>query len=109
MERAQLAAAAEQAQVRAETERMRNSLLSSVSHDLRTPLASITGAASTLLENEARLDAATRRDLLEALHEEADRLNRLLPNPLELTPPRGGCARRPTPPDSAGGGVAGRP
>src|SRR3984893_18786482 len=77
IERAQLAAAAEQAQVRAETERLRNSLLSSVSHDLRTPLASITGAASTLLENEARLDAATRRDLLEALHEEADRLKRL--------------------------------
>jgi two-component system sensor histidine kinase KdpD len=85
IERAQLAAAAEQAQVRAETERLRNSLLSSVSHDLRTPLASITGAASTLLENEARLDAATRRDLLEALHEEADRLNRLVQNLLEMT------------------------
>ena len=85
IERAQLAAAAEQAQVRAETERLRNSLLSSVSHDLRTPLASITGAASTLLENEARLDTATRRDLLEALHEEADRLNRLVQNLLEMT------------------------
>src|SRR5258707_823292 len=85
IERAQLAAAAEQAQVRAETERLRNSLLSSVSHDLRTPLASITGAASTLLENEARLDAATRRDLLEALHEEADLLNRLVQNLLEMT------------------------
>ncbi|HKX04832.1 MAG TPA: ATP-binding protein, partial [Methylomirabilota bacterium] len=84
-ERAQLAAAAEQAQVRAETERLRNSLLSSVSHDLRTPLASITGAASTLIDNEARLDAATRHDLLEALHEEADRLNRLVQNLLEMT------------------------
>src|SRR5258707_15549243 len=89
MERAQLAAAAEQAQVRAETERMRNSLLSSVSHDLRTPLASITGAASTLLENEARLDATTRRDLLEALHEEADRLNRLVQNLLDVPPTLG--------------------
>ena len=85
IERALLAAEAEQAQVRAETERLRNSLLSSVSHDLRTPLASITGAASTLLDNEARLDAATRRDLLEALHEEADRLNRLVQNLLEMT------------------------
>jgi two-component system, OmpR family, sensor histidine kinase KdpD len=85
IERARLAEEAEQAQVRAETERLRNSLLSSVSHDLRTPLASITGAASTLLENEARLDAATRRDLLEALHEEADRLNRLVQNLLEMT------------------------
>jgi two-component system sensor histidine kinase KdpD len=71
--------------VRAETERLRNSLLSSVSHDLRTPLASITGAASTLLESEERLDAGTRRDLLEALHEEADRLNRLVQNLLEMT------------------------
>lgn len=85
IERARLAEEAEQAQVRAETERLRNSLLSSVSHDLRTPLASITGAASTLLENEARLDAGTRRDLLEALHEEADRLNRLVQNLLEMT------------------------
>ena len=64
--------------MRAETERLRNSLLSSVSHDLRTPLASITGAASSLLENEARLDAATRRELLQSIHEEADRLNRLV-------------------------------
>jgi two-component system sensor histidine kinase KdpD len=85
IERARLAEEAEQAQVRAETERLRNSLLSSVSHDLRTPLASITGAASTLLDNEARLDAGTRRDLLEALHEEADRLNRLVQNLLEMT------------------------
>ena len=85
IERARLAEETEQAQVRAETERLRNSLLSSVSHDLRTPLASITGAASTLIENEARLDAATRHDLLEALHEEADRLNRLVQNLLEMT------------------------
>ncbi len=85
IERAQLAEDAERAQVRAETERLRNSLLSSVSHDLRTPLASITGAASTLLENDERLDADTRRDLLETLHEEADRLNRLVQNLLEMT------------------------
>jgi two-component system sensor histidine kinase KdpD len=85
LERARLTEEAEQAQVRAETERLRNSLLSSVSHDLRTPLASITGAASTLLDSGARLDEATRRDLLEALHEEADRLNRLVQNLLEMT------------------------
>jgi len=85
IERARLAEDAERARVRAETERLRNSLLSSVSHDLRTPLASITGAASTLLDNGERLDAATRRDLLEALHEESDRLNRLVQNLLEMT------------------------
>jgi two-component system sensor histidine kinase KdpD len=85
IERARLAEDAERAQMRAETERLRNSLLSSVSHDLRTPLASITGAAGTLLENEAHLDAGTRRDLLESLHEEADRLNRLVQNLVEMT------------------------
>jgi two-component system sensor histidine kinase KdpD len=85
IERARLAEEAEQARLHAETERLRNSLLSSVSHDLRTPLASITGAASTLLESGDRLDGPTRRDLLEALHEEADRLNRLVQNLLEMT------------------------
>jgi two-component system sensor histidine kinase KdpD len=85
LERARLTEEAEEAQVRAETERLRNSLLSSVSHDLRTPLASITGAASTLLDTGGRLDEATRKDLLEALHEEADRLNRLVQNLLEMT------------------------
>jgi len=85
IERAHLAEEAQQAQVRAETERLRNSLLSSVSHDLRTPLASITGAASTLLESGAKLDDRTRQDLLESLHEEAERLNRLVQNLLEMT------------------------
>jgi two-component system sensor histidine kinase KdpD len=85
LERAILAEEAQQAQVRAETERLRNSLLSSVSHDLRTPLAAITGAASTLLEAEPRLDRPTRRELLETIHEEADRLNRLVQNLLEMT------------------------
>ena len=85
LERAQLAEEAQQAQVRAEADRLRDSLLSSVSHDLRTPLASITGAASSLLDADASLDARTRRDLLETLHEEADHLNRLVQNLLEMT------------------------
>jgi len=85
IERAQLADEAQHAEVRIETERLRNSLLSSVSHDLRTPLATITGAASTILENGARLDAQTRQDLLESVREEADRLNRLVQNLLEMT------------------------
>jgi two-component system sensor histidine kinase KdpD len=83
IERARLAEEAQQAQVRIETERLRNSLLSSVSHDLRTPLAAITGAASTMLE--ATLDERTRRELLESIHDEADRLNRLVQNLLEMT------------------------
>jgi two-component system sensor histidine kinase KdpD len=85
IERARLAEEAQHTQVRIETERLRNSLLSSVSHDLRTPLATITGAATTLLEQGARLDAPTQRDLLESVREEADRLNRLVQNLLEMT------------------------
>jgi len=71
--------------VGAETERLRNSLLTSVSHDLRTPLAAITGAATTILEGGGRLDAGTRQELLEAVRDEAERLNRLVQNLLEMT------------------------
>jgi two-component system sensor histidine kinase KdpD len=85
IERAHLAEEAQQAQVRIETERLRNSLLSSVSHDLRTPLATITGAATTMLDSGAKLDTKTRQELLESVREEADRLNRLVQNLLEMT------------------------
>ena len=85
IERAQLADEAQQNQVRMETERLRNSLLSSVSHDLRTPLATITGAATTILENGAKLNDRTRQGLLESVREEAERLNRLVQNLLEMT------------------------
>jgi two-component system sensor histidine kinase KdpD len=84
LERVRLAADAESARVAAETERMRSTLLSSVSHDLRTPLAAITGAASTLLESGS-LDEASQRDLKEAIYQEADRLNRLITNLLDMT------------------------
>ena len=85
VERGMLGEEAAQAQLRIEAERLRNSLLSSVSHDLRTPLATITGAASGLLEGADRLEPAARRELLEAIHEEADRLNRLVGNLLDMT------------------------
>jgi two-component system sensor histidine kinase KdpD len=85
MERSQTAAQAREAQVRIETEQMRNSLLSAVSHDLRTPLASITGAASSLLSHRHQLDAATQNDLLESIAQEAQRLSRLVNNLLEMT------------------------
>ena len=64
IERAQASEEARRAEVRAEAERLRNSLLSSVSHDLRTPLASITGASSSLLESGDALDTRTRVELL---------------------------------------------
>jgi two-component system sensor histidine kinase KdpD len=85
IERAQLADEAQQAQVRIETEQMRNSLLSSVSHDLRTPLATITGVTGSLIDGREALDAGTRRELLEMAHEEAQRLSRLVDNLLEMT------------------------
>jgi two-component system sensor histidine kinase KdpD len=71
--------------VRIETERLRSSLLSSISHDLRTPLATITGAVTTILDEGARLDDGTRRELLESARDEAERLNRLVQNLLEMT------------------------
>src|SRR5206468_293334 len=61
------------------------SLLTSVSHDLRTPLAAITGAATTILESGARLDARVQQELLESVRDEAERLNRLVQNLLEMT------------------------
>src|SRR5438552_3808045 len=85
LERARLAEEAQEAQVRVEAERLRSSLLSSVSHDLRTPLATITGAATTLLASGARVDDGTQRELLESVRDEADRLNRLVQNLLEMT------------------------
>ncbi len=85
IERARLADEAQESLVRIETERLRNSLLSSVSHDLRTPLATITGAVSTILENGSRLDEPTRRELLESVRDEGERLNRLVQNLLEMT------------------------
>ncbi len=84
LERTRLSDEAQQAHVRAETERMRNAILSSVSHDLRTPLATITGAASSLVDGEDELNAATRQDLARSIHREADRLDRLLKNLLDM-------------------------
>jgi two-component system sensor histidine kinase KdpD len=85
IDRTRLAEEARTAAIRVETERLRSSLLSSVSHDLRTPLASITGAVSTVLDNDARLAPDKRRELLESARAEAERLNRLVQNLLEIT------------------------
>src|SRR6185436_10637956 len=68
-----------------EAEQLRSSLLSSVSHDLRTPLAVITGSTSTLLQGGPGLSEATRQDLLKTVLEEAEHLNRLIRNLLDMT------------------------
>jgi two-component system sensor histidine kinase KdpD len=73
--RARLASAMADAELRAKADELRNALLSSVSHDLRTPLASIIASATSLDEYADRFDAATRRDLANTISEEATRLN----------------------------------
>ena len=68
-----------------EAERMRCALLSSVSHDLRTPLTVIAGSASSLVEGEDHLNDETKRELAQAIYEEAYRLERLVNNLLEMS------------------------
>jgi two-component system, OmpR family, sensor histidine kinase KdpD len=82
-ERARLADEAHAANLSVEAERLRSSLLSSVSHDLRTPLAVITGTATTLTDE--RLEPAVRRDLVDTIVSEAERLERLVRNLLDMT------------------------
>ncbi len=82
VERAQLAERARNAQLRAESDQLRNALLSSVSHDLRAPLAVVAGAASTLLEGHRGSDD---HELVETIAEEAERLSRLVENLLAMT------------------------
>ena len=85
LERADLEAEADQIRLDIETERLRNSLLSAVSHDLRTPLSVITGASSTLLENDQSLNPEVRRELAASVLDESERLNRLVANLLDMT------------------------
>jgi two-component system sensor histidine kinase KdpD len=85
VERTQLAEENAQARLDAERERLRSALLSSVSHDLRTPLGVIEGAASALLDTGAVIDEATRRDLTESIREEAQRLGTRVRDLLDMT------------------------
>ena len=84
LERVLLGERAQQEQVEAEAERLRTALLSSLSHDMRTPLGAITGAASSLLEDRGALSAAARTDLLTTILEESQRMNRLIGNLLDM-------------------------
>ncbi len=85
IERDELAEQRSCALVDAETERTRSSLLSSVSHDLRTPLAVIAGTTSTLLAMGDAADSATRASLLTEVYDESNRLTRLVENLLSMT------------------------
>jgi two-component system sensor histidine kinase KdpD len=85
IERAQLAEAARQTQVLQATEKLQTALLNSISHDLRTPLVSITGALSSLQDQAAQLSEADRLSLVDNARGEAERLNRLVGNLLDMT------------------------
>ena len=85
IERVHLAEAAGQVQLLEAADKLQSALLNSVSHDLRTPLASITGALSSLLDDGAPMDEPSRRIMLETAAEEAGRLNRLVGNLLDMT------------------------
>ncbi len=76
---------AQDAHIQVQSEQLRNSLLSSVSHDLRTPLAAIAGSAARLLERDDSNPFATDRELLKTIVDEAHRLTRLIENLLEMT------------------------
>jgi two-component system, OmpR family, sensor histidine kinase KdpD len=84
MERAQLAETAEAARVAAETESLRNTLLASISHDLRTPLAVIAGASSTLAERGRDLDEDRRTSLARSIEGKAREMSDLVSNVLDL-------------------------
>jgi two-component system, OmpR family, sensor histidine kinase KdpD len=90
IEGARLAEEARRAQVDAETSNMRAALFSSVTHDVRTPLASITASVDNLMDPEAHLSAEDRVELLKTIRQEADRLNRLVGNLLHLARVRAG-------------------
>lgn len=83
--RAQMADQAQSDRLRAEQEHLRSALLSSVSHDLKTPLAAMIGAASSLKELSADLSDSDKQDLLDSILEEARRLESYIQNLLDMT------------------------
>jgi two-component system sensor histidine kinase KdpD len=85
IERINLVADVDRTRLAAETERLRNALLTSISHDLRTPLASILGSATSLRTYRKSLDEKSQDELTAVIQEEAERLNRFIANLLDMT------------------------
>ncbi len=85
LERARLAQAESRAKVLEESDRLKTAILSSVSHELRTPLSTIKAAASSLRSNEVSWDSAARPELIAAIDDEADHLNMLVGNLLDMS------------------------
>jgi two-component system sensor histidine kinase KdpD len=91
LERAELAAATVENEALRRSDRLRAALLNSISHDLRTPLATILGSASTLIDYGETLKPAVSSDLLISIREEAERLNRYVGDLLDMTRLEGGA------------------
>ncbi|MBV9515927.1 MAG: GAF domain-containing protein, partial [Mycobacteriaceae bacterium] len=85
VERINLVRDVDLARLSAETDRLRSALLTSISHDLRTPLSSILGAASSLASRDITLDPESQGTMLRTIQEEANRLNRFIGNLLDMT------------------------
>ena len=90
IERAELAAQAVDAEALRRTDRLRTALLNSISHDLRTPLSTVLGSATTLIDYGKTLKPEVRRDLLVSIKEEAERLSRYVGDLLDMTRLEGG-------------------
>jgi len=92
--RLQLATSAREADLRAKAEELRSTLLSTVSHDLRTPLAAITGMATALRDDPESTASPHGREALDTIVDEAERLSRILTNLLAITKVESGAAPR---------------
>ena len=91
LERAEFAAAAAGAEALRRSDRLRSALFNSISHDLRTPLSTVLGAATTLIDFGKSLAPKVREDLLLSIREEAERLNRYVGDLLDMTRLEGGA------------------
>jgi two-component system sensor histidine kinase KdpD len=85
IERIQLAADVDKSRMATETEKLRSALLTSISHDLKTPLASILGSATSLRSYREQLDDEAQEELLRTIQEESERLQRFITNLLDMT------------------------
>jgi two-component system sensor histidine kinase KdpD len=93
LERAELAAATVENEALRRSDKLRAALLNSISHDLRTPLSTVMGSATTLIDYDTTLKPEVRADLLISIREEADRLNRYVGDLLDMTRLEGGALK----------------
>ncbi|HEY5107541.1 MAG TPA: DUF4118 domain-containing protein [Caulobacteraceae bacterium] len=93
LERAELAAAMVENEALLRSDKLRGALMNSISHDLRTPLSTVLGSATTLIDYDETLKPEIRADLLVSIREEAERLNRYVGDLLDMTRLEGGALK----------------